>query len=390
MTSTITRRLLLAATALSGLVGLAGAAAAEDVTIGYTGPLSGGAALYGKNALTGLEMAAKEINEAGGLKIGDKTYTFTVVALDDKYSPSEAAVNGKRLRAQNKAVVIFCPHSGGNFALQAFNEQDGFIIGGYTSVPQLTERGNKLTLRIPPSFAGYIPPFTALEMKTFGKKLALAGGDHEYGKAWAALMEPAWKAAGGTVVASNPMSYNKDTDFYSGVSRVLAASPDVIFVGGASEPTGLVMKQARELGFQGGFIVADQAKLDEIARSVGGYQVPEGAVGTLPLVVDARPGPVEFTARFRKAFGRDPGSETALNYSATNAVVEAMRLAGTVTDPAAIFARLNEAFPALPPGRNPAAITGVDAKGGSNAATVMGYVKDGRIVAVDGSGAMGN
>lgn len=388
MVAILTRRLLLAATALAGFAGAA--SAQEPVTIGFTGPLSGGAALYGKNTLTGIEMAVKEINDAGGIAVGGKTYTLAVAALDDKYSPSEAAVNAKRLRAQNKAPIVFTPHSGGAFAIQAFNEQDGFILGGYTSVPALTERGNKLTLRIPPSFAGYIEPFTKIEMKTFGKKLGMAGGDHDYAKAWSALMEPAWKAAGGEVVAVNPMSYNKDTDFYSGVSRVLAANPDVLFVGGASEPTGLVMKQARELGFQGGFIVMDQAKLDEIAKSVGGFTVPEGAIGTLPLVDDKRPGPVEFTARFRKVYGRDPGTEAALNYSAMNAFAEAMKLAGTVTDAPAIFAKLNGAFASLPPGRNPSVINGVDAKGGSNAAIVMGYVKAGKVVAVDGSGTMQN
>ena len=241
-----TRRTILAGTAGAAILAVTsfGALAQETVTIGWTGPLSGGAALYGKNTLSGLELSAKEINDAGGLEVGGKKYKIEVVALDDKYSPSEAAVNAKRLRAQYKAPIVFCPHSGGNFALQAFNEQDGFIIGAYTSVPQMTERGNKLTLRIPPSFAGYIDPFIKTEMTGFGKKLGMAGADHDYAKAWAALITPAWKAAGGAVVAENPMSYNKDTDFYSGVSRVIAASPDVMFIGGASEPTALVVKQA--------------------------------------------------------------------------------------------------------------------------------------------------
>jgi branched-chain amino acid transport system substrate-binding protein len=384
---TLTRRLLCGTAAALVLTAAGSASAQETVTIGWTGPLSGGAALYGKNTLTGLEMAAKEINDAGGIEVAGKKYTITVAPLDDKYSPSEAAVNAKRLRAQNKAPIIFTPHSGGAFALQAFNEQDGFIIGGYTSVPQLTERGNKLTLRIPPSFAGYIEPFTQVEMKTFGKKLGMAGGDHDYAKAWAALMEPAWRKAGGEVVANNPMSYNKDTDFYSGVSRVISGQPDVLFVGGASEPTALVMKQARELGFQGGFIVMDQAKLDEIAKTLGGIEMAEGAIGTLPLVSDTRSGPVEFTARFRKVYNRDPGSEVALNYSAMNAFAEAMKRAGTVTDAPAIFAKLNESFAALPAGRNPSVINGVDAKGGSNAALVVGLVKSGKVVAVEAGAA---
>lgn len=389
----ITRRTMLAGAAVAALIaGHAGAQAQETVTIGWTGPLSGGAALYGKNTLSGLELAAKEINEGGGLKVGGKSYKVDVVALDDKYSPSEAAVNAKRLRAQYKTPIVFCPHSGGNFAMQAFNDQDGFIVGAYTSVPQMTERGNKLTLRIPPSFAGYLEPFTRYEMTTFGKKLGMAGADHDYAKAWAGLMAPAWKSAGGTVVAENPMSYNKDSDFYSGVSRVVAGSPDVMFVGGASEPTALVIKQARELGFQGGFMVMDQAKLDEIAKTLGGdMSLLEGAIGTLPLVDDKRPGPQEFLAKYRKAYSRDPGTEAALNYSAMNAVVDAMRMAGTVSDAPAIHAKLSEAFAALPVGRNPSVIQSVDARGGSNAALVVGLVKGGKVVAVDAAtGAMQN
>ena len=34
------------------------------------------------------------------------------------------------------------PHSGGIFALQAFNERDKFILGAYSSVPSIVERGN--------------------------------------------------------------------------------------------------------------------------------------------------------------------------------------------------------------------------------------------------------
>ena len=133
--------------ALAGLLMSGAARAQEHVTIGFTGPLSGGAALYGKNTLTGLQDAADEINAAGGLAVGGAKYLLDVVALDDKYSPSEAAVNAKRLRAQYKAPVVFVPHAGGVLALQAFNEQDGFLIGAYTSTPAVTEHGNGLTLR---------------------------------------------------------------------------------------------------------------------------------------------------------------------------------------------------------------------------------------------------
>ncbi|WP_201751890.1 ABC transporter substrate-binding protein [Microvirga arsenatis] len=359
------------------------ASAQETVNIGYTGPLSGGAALYGKNTLVGLEMAAKEINDAGGFEVAGKKYKFNIVALDDKYSPSEAAVNAKRLKAQNNTPMVFTPHSGGAFAIQAFNEQDNFILGAYTSVPNMTERGNKLTLRIPPSFAGYVQPFINVQMKTFGKKLAMAGGDHDYAKAWAQLFGPAWTKAGGQIVAENPMSYNKDTDFYSGVSRVLAANPDVLFIGGASEPTALVAKQARELGFKGGFAVMDQAKLDEMAAVTGSMEMLEGAVGVLPLIYDKRPGAEGFIAKFKKLYDRNPGTEASYHYSTLNAVAEAMKLAGTVSDPKAIHAKLSEAYGKLPPEKNPARITSVDERGGTNANIVVGVVKNGKVETVE-------
>lgn len=380
-----TRRTFLAGTASAAILAKAGPAFAqqETVTIGWTGPLSGGAALYGRNTLTGLEMAAKEVNDAGGFQVDGKTYKVAVSGLDDKYSPSEAAVNAKRLRSQSKAPIVFCPHSGGNFAMQAFNEQDGFIVAAYTSVPQMTERGNKLTLRIPPTFDGYIEPFIKTTMGAFGKKLGMASADHDYAKAWIALMKPAWQKAGGTVVADNPMSYNKDTDFYSGVSRVTSANPDVMFIGGASEPTALVIKQARELGFQGGFIIMDQAKIDEIAHVLGGYEQLEGSIGVLPTVFDPRPGTKDFAARYKKAYNRDASSEVSFNYTALHATVEAMKLAGSVSDAAKIFGKFAEAFKALPPNRNAANITNVDAKGGSNVRLSVATVKGGKVVAVD-------
>ncbi|HEX2510223.1 MAG TPA: ABC transporter substrate-binding protein [Microvirga sp.] len=378
------KRLMRTASAAAfGLACVSGALAQETVNVGYTGPLSGGAALYGRNTLVGLEMAAKEINDAGGFEVGGKKYKFNIVALDDKYSPSEAAVNAKRLRAQSNVPMVLTPHSGGAFAIQAFNEQDNFILGAYTSVPTIVEKGNKLTLRIPPSFPGYIEPFINVQMKTFGKKLGMAPADHDYAKAWSGLFAPAWKKAGGEVVAENPMSYNKDTDFYSGVSRVVAAKPDVMFIGGASEPTALVVKTARELGFTGGFAIMDQAKIDEMALTLGGWDMLEGAIGVLPLVHDTRPGTEAFVAAFRKAYNRDPGSEASYHYSTLYALAEAMKLAGTVSDPKAIHAKFGAAFAKLEPARNPARITGVDERGGSNAQLVLGMVKNGKVVPVD-------
>src|SRR3954462_5686201 len=103
--------------------------AARTVNIGYTGPVSGPAAFYGKRTLNGVKMAADEINSEGGSEVGGKKYKLNIVSLDGKYLPNEAGANAKRLIQENKTPIIFTPHSGGVFALQVFNQQDKFLIG---------------------------------------------------------------------------------------------------------------------------------------------------------------------------------------------------------------------------------------------------------------------
>jgi branched-chain amino acid transport system substrate-binding protein len=353
--------------------------AQEVVKIGFSGPLSGGAAGYGKNVLDGMQMAAGEIN-AAGFEVAGKKYKLEIVPLDDKYNPSETAINAQRLVQEYKTPAILVPHSGGSFALQTNNEAQKYLLLSYTSVPQVTARGNKLTLRIPPEFTTYIQPFVKHAMAKYGKNVAIAAADHEYAKAWIAAFKPAWEAAGGKVVAENPMSYNKSTDFYSGVSRVMAAKPDVLFIGGASEPSALVAKQARELGFKGGFVIIDQAKMDEMAKVVGGYAPLEGSIGVLPLVDDPSPDSKNFVQRFQKTHpGRTPSSEVALNYTAVHATALAMKLAGTVTDATAIRGNLDKAFKQLPPAWNPNSLNGVDERGGSLADTRVGVIEGGKV-----------
>lgn len=368
--------------AAAGAVALAigGAAHADEVNIGFTGPLSGGAALYGENTLEGLRMAAEEINAAGGITVDGEKHTINIQALDDKYSPSQAAVNGKRLVQQYNAPVIFTPHSGGTFALQAFNERDGFLVMSYTSVPAVTSKGNKLTVKIPPNFTDYIEPFSRITMDRFGNKLGVANATHDYAKYWTKEFVPVWRELGGEVAAMNPMDYNKSADFYTGVSKVLSEDPDVMFVGGASEPTGLVVRQARELGFKGGFILMDQAKMDEVAKVSGGIKSLEGSVGVVPLDKYENEGAKLFLKKWQEDHNGVATSETAYNYFAMYLIAQAMQEAGTVDDAKAIRAAIASAMDKVSVEHNPYDVDGIDEAGNLGADPQIAEVVDGEVV----------
>jgi branched-chain amino acid transport system substrate-binding protein len=355
---------------------------AGTVNIGYTGPLSGPAAFYGARTLNGIKMAVEEVNGAGGFEVSGKKYKLNIVSLDDKYLPNEAGANAKRLVTENKTPIIFTPHSGGVFALQVFNQQDKFIIGAYTSEPKVTEAGNKLTVRIPPGYDGYLQPFTDYEMDKFGKKIAFLPTSSQYGKDWSAKLKPYWEKKGGKVVYNASIDFAKDTDFFTILTNALKTKPDVLFIGGASEPTAKVAKQARELGFKGGFIVMDQAKFDEMKAVTGSYDLLNGSIGVMPLVDSDSAAIPEFVKKYKEKYKENPGSEAGLNYIGMHAFVEAMKAAGSVDDAEKIRAHMQDGLDKLPDFAKIYDIPKIGDDGGFEAALTVAAVEDGKIVPI--------
>ncbi len=351
----------------------------DTITIGYTGPLSGGAAAYGLDVQHGLQMAVDELNAAGGVKVGGKKTTFKLVSLDDQYRPPNAVANAKQLSQQNNAVIVFCPHSGGILAMQAMNEKSSpkFLIGAYSSEPAILKQDNHLTVMTPPSYDAYFKPFIGIEMKRFGKKLGLLATTSAYGKAWADGFRKAWEAAGGTVTGDYGVDYNTTTDFSGAVTKALNDKPDVMLVGGPSQPTGLVIKSARNQGYKGGFAMMDQAKFEQV-EDVAPIAQLEGTVGIIPFK-DFGPGVGQFIPRYNAKFGtsRQANAEVGLNYETMHVFAAAIALANS-TDPAAIMAKVERAAKSLPGTYRIADINGLSKTGHLLIRSVAAVVNKGK------------
>lgn len=380
------RHLLTACAA--GLVLSLGACAAEEngdvVAIGYSGPLSGGAALYGRNAQSGLQMAVDEINAAGGIEVDGRQVRIELVSLDDRYLPNETATNARRLLQQNRTPVIFVSHAGGILALQGMNTRDPtFLLMAYSSEPSILDAGNPLTVMIPPRYDGYAPPFVETTMRRFGTRLGLLPTTTTYGRAWTEVVSAEWRRQGGEVLRDHGLDYNTTTDFTAAVSRALADNPDVLFIGGPSQPTALVVRAAREQGFQGGFLMMDQPKMEEMIDIIS-IEMLEGAVGVHPQETYPGPGVAQFVERYYERFGPDARpavSEMALNYQALHTVATAMSLAGTTTGAAAIRAQMDAAARQAPESARLLDFSGVAASGYIARQVYAAQVVDGEFVA---------
>jgi branched-chain amino acid transport system substrate-binding protein len=148
-------------------------------------------------------------------------------------------------------------------------------------------------------------------------------------------------------VADKPANYYTETDFSSQLSAALATNPEFLLIGGPSEPTGLVIEQARNLGFKGGFMLVDQAKMDYIADVVfkGDLSVMQNVIGinavlNLPAQIVA-----DFTKRYEDTYKVHVTFEAALSYSSMFIIADAMKAAGTVDDPKAIKAAFAKVLP---------------------------------------------
>jgi branched-chain amino acid transport system substrate-binding protein len=344
------RRWLYLAVALASVLGLlvlenVRPAMGEVINIGYTGPLSGGAAKYGRNNLEGLEMSVDEMNAAGGITVTGKKYTFKVISLDDRYRPADAVTNARRLVELHKPPFIFCPHSGGILGMLKFNEQEGFILHGYTDNPAILRLGNKFLVKAPMSMGFYNSGVIDLGWKHGWRKGALICGTHEAGKMAEKAFEVLWKDKGGEIIANAPADYGKVTDFYPYLTKVLAAKPDCIFLYGPSEPSAMIISTARELGFKGGFILGSQCKLDEMAK-VAPLNVLSPSSGVCPVGMMPLPMMQDYSKRHQEKFNSLPTSESAFNYEVMYIFAEAMKKAGTITNLPRIMAAIPDVIPA--------------------------------------------
>src|SRR5690349_13944734 len=82
-----------------------GANSADPIKVGAVLPFSGGVEWYGRQAKLGLDLAAKDINAAGGI-LGRPV---EVVYADDKTDPAVATDGTRRLIERDGVVALVGP-----------------------------------------------------------------------------------------------------------------------------------------------------------------------------------------------------------------------------------------------------------------------------------------
>jgi branched-chain amino acid transport system substrate-binding protein len=264
----LTGALLVAATVLA--VGPERAGAADVIKFGISTPLSGPAAPWGIPHKSATELIFDEINGQGGLDVGGKKYRLEVVAYDHKYVIAEGVATVNRLVAKDGVKYISVLGGAVVKANEETVNEAGVMNFPLAYAEGLVSPKNPLTFHSFPS-----PPETSTfwnwikEHHPTIKRVATISPNDDTGW-WSIKVETAFIEKLGYQVVSKEFFERTVTDFNPVLLRVLAQKPDIISVQASpAGSVGLIVKQARELGFKGRFVHLGQVDTSVVAGIAG-------------------------------------------------------------------------------------------------------------------------
>jgi branched-chain amino acid transport system substrate-binding protein len=316
------------AAALLGLVIPIAGARADDIPIGEYASLTGSEATFGINSDNGVELAADQINSAGGV-LGRK---IKLVIEDDQSKPGQSSSAVEKLISSDKVVAVI-----GEIA--SSRSLEAAPICQNAKIPMVSPGSTNPTVTLTGDYifrVCFIDPFQGTVMAKFAldtlhaKKVAiLSDVTSDYSKGLAQYFTEYYKSHGGQIVIERSYSGGgKDKDFRAQLTAIKAAQPDAIFVPGYYTEAGLIGKQARILGIKVPLLGGDgwdSPKLSEIAGSAldGCY------FSTHFSPADQSPKVQEFVKSYTARFKTAPDGMAPLGYDAMMILADAIKRAGS-------------------------------------------------------------
>lgn len=320
----------------AGLALAAQAWAGEPIPIGALYNVTGGMASIDGPSLNGARLAAKQINEGGGV-LG---HSIVLRAIDTKTDQQETAKAAQRLLSEGVVAAIGFSDTTFVMAAAPLFQEAGvpFVTSGATH-PKLPEWVGDYMFMVPfgDDDQSYAIADYAYDRLGVRRVVVWTDNSMDFTKALSAFFKERIVARGGEVVAEDFFMMG-DKDFSAQIARLQAVdpAPDAVFIAAVPSEAGLTVKQIREAGLTLPIISGDGFDT-ELVVEVPGEQLADGVYfSTHTFRADDRPEVLAFIEAYRKEYGRDPENAfAALGYDALNLVADAIRRAGS-TDPKAI------------------------------------------------------
>lgn len=302
----------------------------NTVKIGMNMELSGAAAGYGNQMKQGFDLAVKQINADGGIKVNGKKMKIKTVIRDNKSTTSGSSSVAAQLAGSDGVSAIVGPATtnDGTAAIPNITKAKVPSVSPSATDPDYTLQKNG---KVQPyvfracfenNFQGETAAHFANNTLKAKNVAILEDNSSDYGTGLAKAFKSAFK---GSVVSTQSFSEG-DKDFNALLTGIKNKNIDAIYVPGYYSEAGLIIKQARSMGIDVPIIGSDgmaDPKLAEIAGSENAsdiyYTTPfstkSGSTNKMAQT---------FMADFKKQYHTDAPTFSALAYDSVLMVKQAI------------------------------------------------------------------
>jgi len=314
-----------------GMILGCGAKPEQEVRLGVNAELTGSKPTVGDSCKKAMELLAEQINQQGGLKVGERRLPLRLYIEDNEDKAESAAAAAQKLISQNNVLAIIGPNASGNAipAARICEDSSVIMISPWSTNPKTTE-GKKQVFR-----ACFIDDFQGQVMAKFARQhlkadtaAVLYDVASEYNKGIAEYFKQFFEADGGKVVAFTSYTTG-DKDFSSQLTTIKAAAPQVLFLPNYYNEVPLQVRQARHQGLTCAIIGSDSWGSQELL-TLGGADL-EGSYFSTHYAPDiATPKAQEFIKAYEAKYGKKPDDVAALTYDAGQLLCQAITRAGVL------------------------------------------------------------
>ncbi|MBW2990827.1 ABC transporter substrate-binding protein [Candidatus Woesearchaeota archaeon] len=319
------KRILLIILALALLTGCAqtpvGQVVKEDtIKIGFIGPLSGELASWGENERLGIELALKEINDAGGIN-GKK---IEVIYEDGKCEPKAAATAAQKLINIDKVKAIIgetC--SSATLAAAPIAEKNKVIlISPVSGADSISQAGDFIFRNFITNNAYAVKGAKIIEQELGSKRVAVLYINNDAG---VSTKDKFIEHFNGDIVSVE--GYAPDTrDFRTLLLKVKQTNPDLIYLSGYWPDGGLILKQAKELNIETQFFGSNDAYDTPELLEIAGDSADSFII--LSAIAHAGPRYDDFENKFKQAYEKEPPIFSEYAYDLANILTLAIKEKG--------------------------------------------------------------
>ncbi len=287
----------------------------EPIEIGVFTVLSGDAAVYGNAIKNGLDLAAGEINNEGGV-LGREVK----LVYEDTHLDSKAAVStmNKFVNVNGYPIVIAAEGSGATLAAAPLADETRTVyMVPIASTPELKTAGDYVFRVVPSDSAQAEVMVKIAEERQYETAGVLYVND-----AYGVGIRDAFKEGFGNVVAEETFT-SGDKDFRTQLTKIKAKNPEVLVIVARAEFPA-ILKQAKELGIESQIIASETLREESLIESAG-----EAAEGVLVPFFAEPTDYVGYKEKYKEKYGEEPAIYSEYGYDSLMALEQAIEEAGT-------------------------------------------------------------